>query len=178
LYRRDAVLRLDVRTEFSDTEDINSILNCAAEEVDRPTVEFSMESGYLWNTYHTSFSMQTPMDPCRARTECPPFQMFPERLIISVPGKMVGAQMQFARAGADRVELRLRMADNYPVIVGAHMRAHGRDWFDVLKVDITSSEFRYDINTILAVLGLIFGSGLLIELMRRLFRRGTQPAAR
>lgn len=162
------------------------MLTCVAEEMDRLNVDFSVDSGYFWNTYKTTFFIRSAARGCSPEG-CVPFQTFPQRFVLSVPGKIeatrnlsnvVGGRIALERVGPDSVELKALPVSNYRAALNRHFRTHGRNGFDIMKVEVTSSDFRYDINTILAVLGLVFGSGLLIEVLRRLFRRKAAAGAR
>jgi hypothetical protein len=57
LYRRRGVAHLDLRGRFEDTDELNSILNCGAQHMEEPSVEFERHDGFFHNSYVTSFSI-------------------------------------------------------------------------------------------------------------------------
>jgi hypothetical protein len=187
LYQRGRVLRLDVRADFSDSEDLNSMLNCAAAEWDQPTLQFSLERGYFWDRYRTTFSIRRETPRCAGGDSLCDSELnfFPKRLFLSVPGRIdtvanltniVGAHVLDHVVGDNVASLELQPMRDYEAANRANFRANAANRMDVMKIEVSSYDFRYDLNTIASVLALVFGSGLVFEIFRRVSRRRARAA--
>jgi hypothetical protein len=187
LYEREGRERLDVRAAFTDIDDLNSILSCAAQQVKEPSVEFERHDGFFWNTFIVRFTANDDSPACADRNDCPPPSAFPRVLLLTVPARVHAIHDRSQIVGVD---VRARQVDDNTVRVEvrpqADYRAANLRYFagrrertrrDVLKIEVVSRQANYNINTIVSVIGVIFGSGFLIQLSRRyIFHSPAQSA--
>ncbi len=180
LYDRGEVLRLDIRAEFTDAAQANSKSNCLAPHSQTPSIAFMREPGMLWDTYVTTFAVRHATEPCDTCAHPP--RLFPRSMALTVPGTVsriedlsdiLGARVAARRVDADTVRADVQETGNYAQLNRDYFaRLPGRDRkIDVLSLRITSTEAHYDLGTFLSGFGLLFGSGLALELGRRAFRR-------
>jgi hypothetical protein len=182
LFTRQNIVRLDLRAGFADADDLNSTLDCAALNIDEPSVEFERHDGFFWNTFIVRFAISERNERCTAMGECVPARVFPSVILLTVPGEvhafndlsqLVGINVGYRRIDDDTVRVEIGAARDYRA---ANLRyfTNRRDDVrrDEVKLEVVSRVANYNLSIIISVIGMVFGSGLLIQASRwALFRR-------
>ena len=182
LYMRETTAYLDLRSAFTDVDDLNSMLRCAAINVREPSVEFERHDGFLRNRFIVRFTISQERRRCaEGPAECAPPPSFPRVLLLTVPGKvhainnlsrLVGINLASRQIDDDTVRVEVRPAADYR----AQNRRHFADRpnaeeMDELKVEIVSRVANYNLGTFLSVIGIIVGSGLFFKAAPWLYSR-------
>lgn len=183
IYQRRAQMRLDLRGAFEDVEELNSILRCSAQTYEEPSVEFERHEGFFSDNYVTRLSITqlafrcgTPREPCRPGT------VFPRLITLTIPGRFVSVQNQSEMIGlnvvprqvdGDTVQFQISPTPDFAARNARYFAQHrtARTRRDMLRLEISSNKPKYDLGTIISVVGMIFGSGLLLQISRWLLRR-------
>jgi len=181
LYRRRGKAFLDLRGRFEDADELNSILNCGAQHIEEPSVEFERHDGFFHNRYVTRFSITQMTEACGTPEECDDQPvLFPRVLTLTIPGKVdriessgspLGFDIQTRELDDNSAQVRIREQPNRGALLSRHFRGSTEPRRDTLTVEIRSFESNYNLNTIISVVGVIFGSGVLIQLSKLLFSR-------
>lgn len=176
LFPRENRLRLDLRAAFTDIDDLNSTLNCSAFIFREPRVEFERTDGFLWNTFVVRFFISEMNGACPATGSCAPSSLFPRVILLTVPGKihriennstMLGIDVHPVQDDDDTMRVTIAAMPDYRaqnLRYFANRRDRSRR--DELRIEVTSRVANFNLSTILSVIGMIFGSGLLIQASR------------
>lgn len=175
LYGRENRAQLDLRAAFSDVDQLNSLLSCGALQYREPSAEFERHDGFFWDTFIVRFAISLDSRRCEASETCEP-PGFPRLLLLTVPGKIRAINGDSRLVGM--TEAHRKLDDNtvrIAVTPVADYRAANAGYFsgrrdnvrrDALRFEIVSRRANFDLNTIISVIGVIFGSGFLIQLSR------------
>jgi hypothetical protein len=184
VYPREETVYLDLRAAFSDVDDLNSTLRCAAVNVRRANVEFERHDGFLWNTFVFRFAIAQDRPVCEASGDCAAPRSFPRVVLLTVPGKihrignasaLVGIDLAHRAVDDDTARIELRPAANYRAQNRRHFGTRtGPPEVDEVRIEIESRVANFNLSTILSVIGMIFGSGLLIQGSRWLLAKRKQ----
>lgn len=160
-------------------------------------VNVRRDDGLLWNSYVMTLQFREPTGAALSGSD-KGFAM-PAVLNVRLPGESLSFSDLSPRPHLDAIvervasnEVNVRLRERADVVARAQAelrslcgrgrpcpQAQREDWPTHLpiRLEFKSREYRYGANDLLAVLGLLFGSGLLVAVGRRLGRRRTQKTA-
>jgi hypothetical protein len=91
---------------------------------------------------------------------------------ISSSGSPLGFNIRTRQVDDDTVRVEIREQPNRGVLLSRHFSGQSEQpRRDTLNVQIRSLESNYNLNTMISVVGVIFGSGVLIQLSKLLISR-------
>lgn len=186
IYGRQRTVFLDLRSAFTDIDDLNSMLRCAVVNAREPRVEFERHDGFLWNRFIFRFAISQDRRPCPAEEDCLGSD-FPRVILLTVPGKvhainngsrLLGFNLAYHQVDDDTVRVEIAPAADYRAQNLRHFaNRRGPEELDEVKLEVVSRVANFNLTTILSVIGMIFGSGLLIQASRwLLFRPRSKPS--
>lgn len=198
-YTRGQSLRVDARSDFDNPEDLNSLMQCVPTTWKDSSINVRRTEGWMSDSFVTTLSVrQNVLNRIAGR---PPtfslldFKDFPTRLSLFVPGtvsrvenqsSVLGGTVNISQPERDLALLELKL-DPLSKVRAQYQEAEtqaaktgktgagARE--DIIKVVVYSSKWKFSIDNFLTLAGIIFGSGLLFELSRRIFRVRLEPRA-
>jgi hypothetical protein len=199
VFRVDNGHRMNVSIKNVDPESLDGYLACVPLFTQRQfQLRPSYEDGWLFRYYRFAGSITMPRcyeqetrdasgkstKPLSSSSAHELNHAFPRQVEVAMPGSIVSLDLHSDVAGGRYVGRRqgavatidwepgqLRPAqsprDRHCLSLPPRQRAAERD---VLSVTISSRQAKFDLNTLLAIIGIIVSSGLVVEIVRRSLR--------
>ena len=187
--------RMNVQLSNVGEENIESYLACVPTTTGRQfELRPSYEDGWFFRYFEFSGSITTarcnprnePGTKRYSATEARELNYsFPRRIDVLMPGQIASLDVQSHIAGgryvgrSEGVNARIEWTSPHPGFAEVRRSAYCQSLpqprreaeRDTLRVKITSRQTKFDLDTLLAVLGIVISSGIVLEISRRLSRR-------
>lgn len=200
-YVKSNEMKLDVRAAFESPEELSSMIGCAPVSWKEFDISVERQQGVFYTTFITHFLMRQPRFHAAdesGNVNAANITDVPRKLYFSVPGSVDDIANLSSIAGL-KIDVQRRdeetvFVESTASVEAAKERANQlaevqKKWTagtvnagniaeqgtDQLEFKITSHENKFALQDILSVIGIIFGSGLLLELTRRVFRVRIEP---
>jgi hypothetical protein len=200
LYTKQRKLHVNARMAFATPEELVSAVQCAPTQALALDLNMKRDEGILWTTYTTRLTLAQPLASLGSdhKPQVNGLFDFPRSLVLSVPGTIRSVDdksgilgMRIATATDQAGDVTTRLApDSAAASKRAALGEQARRRFeqgaltapqvpkvgtDALDLTIVSYERKYQLQHILSLLSIAFGSGILLEVIRRLRRRREPP---
>jgi hypothetical protein len=173
---------LQANLHLKSRDEIDVAVNCATTDSTQPHLSISTTDTLLNKIYAVNFEMRSK--PTLGKS-------FPEEITFTVPGKITGVQntssmivydVSQSMSGDNRVTLRIKESAEKSKEISRKWcgnenncnidQIKDKDFSSpTLRLSIQSEKAKYDLQTIFGVLGILFGSGVLVKILEKLFSR-------
>lgn len=200
-YVKRPEMKLDVRASFESPEELSSMIGCTPISWKEFDISVERQQGVFYTTFITHLSMRQPrfnVADSGGIISAAKITDVPRKLYVSVPGSVddivnlssiPGLKIDVQRRDEETVLVEATASEELAKERANQLAEVQRQWTagivnaaniaeqgtDQLEFKITSHENKFALQDILSVIGIIFGSGLLLELTRRVFRVRIEP---